>query len=272
MKLQVGRDSRWLRRNMRNRVTAILVFLVPAFVSLGGHAQTVVPADYDIDVSVTSTWTQTPLYVIAGDTLFLYASGVVGAGADPIDWRDWSGPDGAYPSQAGGCSDCPLPGYPLRALIARIGDGQPFLVGSFAAVVADFSGMLHIGINENSPGQNTGTMTLFIWRRGDILTAVDDRTPTPRSFVELYQNVPNPFNPTTRIRFYLPKQARVTLDVFDVSGRLVIRLLDGVQPAGENSVVWMGRDKRGVPAASGIYFYRLRAGGYAGTRKMILLR
>lgn len=257
---------------MRTITAIISVLLVAAIGSPGILAQTIVAEDYNIDVSVLSAWTQTPLYVIANDTLFICAIGAVGVGADSIDWRDWSGPEGAYPTQAGGCSDCPLPGYPPRCLIARIGTGQPFYVGSFAAVVANSSGMLYVGINENSPGENAGTMRAFVWRHGDIPTAVDDRRAPPVSSVELFQNVPNPFNPTTTIRFYLPGPARATLDVFDVNGRLVVRLLDRVQPAGEGSVAWTGKDKRGGRVASGIYFYRLCAGNCAATRKMILLR
>jgi hypothetical protein len=88
----------------------------------------------------------------------------------------------------------------------------------------------------------------------------------------LRQNVPNPFNPSTSIEFYLPGSSRVRLDVFDVTGRLVSTLLDENRPAGTHSVEWNGSDPAGRPAASGVYFYRLVAGKDALTRKMILLR
>lgn len=78
---------------------------------------------------------------------------------------------------------------------------------------------------------------------------------------------PNPFNPVTTIRYALPRDGEVTLSVYDVRGRLVERLVEGFQPAGEYSVRW---EARGV--ASGIYFYRLRTAGTVKTRRMILLK
>ncbi|MDH3197364.1 MAG: right-handed parallel beta-helix repeat-containing protein [Candidatus Krumholzibacteria bacterium] len=94
----------------------------------------------------------------------------------------------------------------------------------------------------------------------------------PAAFA-LDQNVPNPFNPTTRIRYSLAAGGdRVTLRVFDVNGRLVRTLVDGVATAGPNDVIWDGRDDAGSPAASGVYFYRLEAPGFAQTRKMALIR
>ena len=257
---------------MRNKATALLVLLILALSSSSGRAQAVVSADVAIDVSASATWTQALLHVGAGDTLFIYASGAVGPRADSIDWRDWSGPEGVYPVQAGGCSDCPLPGYPLRSLIARIGDGQPFFIGSFAAIGADASGVLYIGINESSPDDNAGTMRAFIWRGGEAPTGFETRNAPAAPFVVLYPNFPNPFNPSTTLSFYLAEPAIATLDVFDVSGRLVVRLWNRMRPAGANSIVWTGNDGRGVPAASGVYFCRLRAGGCVRIRKVVLIR
>jgi hypothetical protein len=93
----------------------------------------------------------------------------------------------------------------------------------------------------------------------------------PRSFA-LHQNVPNPFNPTTRIRFDLPEAADVRLVIYDVSGRKIRELASGTMAAGAREVTWDGRDAGGRAAASGIYFYRLDAGRFTQTRKMILLR
>ncbi|MBD3368284.1 MAG: T9SS type A sorting domain-containing protein [Candidatus Eisenbacteria bacterium] len=101
-------------------------------------------------------------------------------------------------------------------------------------------------------------------------TGIDDGVGEPR--FALFQNVPNPFSPTTRIVYSIPTPARVTLDVYDVSGRRVARLVDGDRPAGEHRVAWDGRTADGDRAASGIYFYRLRADGSEIDRKMILIR
>ncbi len=89
----------------------------------------------------------------------------------------------------------------------------------------------------------------------------------------LDQNVPNPFNPETSIRFTVGAGAdRVTLSVYDVAGRLVARLLDGHPGAGEHVVTWNGRDDRGREVASGIYFARLSVGSWSDSRKMALLK
>jgi hypothetical protein len=89
----------------------------------------------------------------------------------------------------------------------------------------------------------------------------------------LYQNIPNPFNPTTVIRYDVPSGGgNVALRIYDVRGRLVRTLVDGTRTAGEKSVVWDGRNSRGARVATGVYFYRMRAPGYEKTRKMILLQ
>jgi hypothetical protein len=94
----------------------------------------------------------------------------------------------------------------------------------------------------------------------------------PKTFA-LYQNVPNPFNPTTAIRYDVPDAGgRVTLQIYDAAGRLVNTLVDGVQAPGEKRVVWDGRNSRGNHVATGVYFYRMAAPGFTTTRKMVLLQ
>lgn len=105
-----------------------------------------------------------------------------------------------------------------------------------------------------------------------LVTGVDiDPLPVPTTF-ELSQNYPNPFNPTTRISFALPRQAPVSLQVFDMMGRVVATLVDGVLPAGKHTVVWNGKTSDGRLMASGLYFYTLKTEGYTATRKMMLLK
>jgi len=99
-------------------------------------------------------------------------------------------------------------------------------------------------------------------------TAVMEQTKgvAPSSFA-LYQNFPNPFNPTTSIRFDLKEQSHVTLTVYNERGQEVARLIDRVESPGMKGVVW---DAGGLP--SGVYFYTLRAGNFVATRKMTLAR
>jgi hypothetical protein len=88
----------------------------------------------------------------------------------------------------------------------------------------------------------------------------------------LAQNYPNPFNPTTTIEFSLAHREHVNLRVYDVSGALVRVLADDERAAGAYSASWDGRDSAGSPAASGVYFYKLDAGDFTQTRKMVLLK
>jgi hypothetical protein len=89
----------------------------------------------------------------------------------------------------------------------------------------------------------------------------------------LHANVPNPFNPATDIAFDLTRDGRVELEVYDVSGRLVRSLVNGPRRAGMRQVVsWDGLDGAGSRVASGVYFYRLVAGDFVATRKMVMLK
>jgi len=98
-------------------------------------------------------------------------------------------------------------------------------------------------------------------------------TPRPvAAAFSLEQNHPNPFNPTTTIRFTLPERAQVSLAVFDVRGRRIATLVDREMPAGLSRVEWDGRDRRGTQVSSGVYFYRIVAGSHVETRKMVLLK
>jgi predicted lipoprotein with Yx(FWY)xxD motif len=99
-----------------------------------------------------------------------------------------------------------------------------------------------------------------------------DGITAPQMPLTLFQNAPNPFNPTTTIAFYLPERSHVRIDVYDVAGRNVATLLDGTQAAGRHTVTWNGQDDGGRAAASGVYFYRMRAEKFEQTKKMILLR
>ena len=104
-----------------------------------------------------------------------------------------------------------------------------------------------------------------------IPTGVAADAPSAATFT-LEQNLPNPFNPATTIRFTLPERTYATLRVYDVAGRRVATVLSKEIPAGPHRVVWDGKNGRGEPAASGVYFYSLTADGRTATKKMVLLR
>ena len=92
---------------------------------------------------------------------------------------------------------------------------------------------------------------------------------------ELLPNYPNPFNPSTSISFLVPANMtgeKVNLSVFDLLGRKVVTLVDGVLSAGQHQVQWDGRDTAGNVVTSGIYFYTIKAGTRVQTRKMMLMK
>ncbi len=104
-------------------------------------------------------------------------------------------------------------------------------------------------------------------------TGIDDDPAFVPSEFKLWAAVPNPFNPRTTIRYDLPEPATVRLTIYDIRGRLVRVLEDGVaREPGRHAVVWNGRDDRGYDVSSGVFVYRLEAGAYEGSGRMTLLR
>lgn len=97
----------------------------------------------------------------------------------------------------------------------------------------------------------------------------------PKVFA-LAQNAPNPFNPSTTINYQIPEDAgagvRFNLNVYDIRGRLVKNLADGIKGPGSYSAYWDGTNNNGQPVASGVYFYRFTSDKFNSTRKMILLK
>lgn len=103
-----------------------------------------------------------------------------------------------------------------------------------------------------------------------VTTGIRDRIPERSA---LHQNVPNPFNPSTTIAYDVGAPGgRVRVEVFDVRGQLIRTLVDAEQAGGSRSVHWDGRDDGGRRVASGMYFYRLRVGEAAFTRKMTIVQ
>ncbi len=108
----------------------------------------------------------------------------------------------------------------------------------------------------------------------DILAATENQGPAlPKSF-DLAQNSPNPFNPSTSIAYSVPEghTSQVSLQVFDLRGRLVRSLVEARVEPGSYLVQWDGADRNGKAVGSGVYFYRLRTDGFVRTRKMVLLK
>jgi hypothetical protein len=134
-------------------------------------------------------------------------------------------------------------------------------------VAGVYNANIVVGSNDPLNPEVTVPVTLGVDQR--ITGIGDDMVPTK---FELYPNRPNPFNPTTTIAYDLPQGIKVSLVVYDVHGRQVRELVNGTQPAGRHQMVWDGRNASSNQVASGVYFYRLTAGQFTQTKKMVLLK
>lgn len=99
-----------------------------------------------------------------------------------------------------------------------------------------------------------------------------EETPVVKKSDFSISNHPNPFNPSTTIRFTLPQEGKVIVRIYDILGRQVAELLNEMEPAGSHSVVWNGKDSFGNEVSSGVYFYNIRYNDQSRTKKMMLVR
>jgi hypothetical protein len=107
---------------------------------------------------------------------------------------------------------------------------------------------------------------------GSAASVEEELVPLPTAY-RLHPSYPNPFSPSVTIRYDLPVASQVTLQVYDVTGRLVRVLADGAaMPAGQHQISWDSEDSAGRSVPSGVYFYRLEADSYTETRQMMLSR
>jgi hypothetical protein len=126
---------------------------------------------------------------------------------------------------------------------------------------------LHVSTGGIGSSLTVNSHVILKGPRADQIVAVDDASPAVPAGFALAQNYPNPFNPSTRISYTVARTGRVTLEIFNLLGQPVARLVDADQAPGEKSVTW---DAAAVPA--GIYLYRLSSASGVMVRKMVLLR
>lgn len=122
------------------------------------------------------------------------------------------------------------------------------------------------------PGVSYTYVLAAIKENGDEVRSIPVVVTTPALTFELEHNIPNPFNPSTRIGFTLTEAERAIVRVYDVRGAHVTTLLDSRLSAGRHQVEWSGVDDGGTPVASGTYFYTLAAGKKTESRKMVLVK
>jgi hypothetical protein len=170
-------------------------------------------------------------------------------------------------------------------LVARfystLGDANFVIVYRAHAGSEQFSGIASLDAPSNGmfsyvdetalPGRSYRYKIGVIDADGEYLSPTEE-VRMPKASIELSQNAPNPFNPSTTIRFTLPASERVGLAIYSASGALVRMLVDETRDRGPHNVTWDGRDSAGNPVGSGVYFYRLTAGKFSDSRKMVLLK
>jgi hypothetical protein len=139
--------------------------------------------------------------------------------------------------------------------------GNVLGTGYFAGTV-DFGG---------GPLTGGGGRDIFLAKFGPSSVGISNGTPS--TTVRLWQNHPNPFNPQTMIRYFLPTRTTVSLGVFDLAGRVVRELRSGeMEGPGQFAIEWDGTDQRSQAVGSGTYIYRLEAGNFKEARRMVIIR
>lgn len=113
---------------------------------------------------------------------------------------------------------------------------------------------------------NTVLDSLDLWN----ITSIDEFL-IPNNF-HLLRNYPNPFNPSTIIEFSIHEKSQITLEIFDIKGRLIATLANNEYNIGNYTVSWFGKDHNNKKVSSGIYFYRLSTEKFSITKKMLLIK
>ena len=129
-------------------------------------------------------------------------------------------------------------------------------------------------VNERNPEEIFATTTNIYGNFEldlDAETSVDSQGSSKPAIFKLNQNFPNPFNPGTLISYELPSGSPVQLEIYNSLGQRVRTVVDTWQEAGYHGLVWKGTDDHGRGLASGVYFYRLQAGAFTESRKMVLV-
>ena len=103
------------------------------------------------------------------------------------------------------------------------------------------------------------------------LRSFDDNLKLPNNLL-VYQNYPNPFNPITTLQYELPEDSFVKVTIYDMLGNVVNNLVNTNQSSGYKSVQWNATNNLGKPVSAGVYLYKIQAGDFIDTKKMILLK
>ena len=154
------------------------------------------------------------------------------------------------------------------AFASGIAPGTPSQLVTIDTTFDNRNGSLQFGLVDGITGFTPRFQPGYI-SIGSVGTSGE---PSPPSDFELGQNFPNPFNPSTEIEFTLSIAGRARLEIYDMLGREVRRLLDGPIDPGRYAITWDGKNDIGQDVPSGTYFYRLTSANLSETKKMTLLK
>ena len=161
---------------------------------------------------------------------------------------------------------------PLGSGVARTGYlPPPYGLPAQIFALTAYDGKLIVGGNFTDAGGKV-SLGLAAWTKHDPTDVGEqDRTNLPKA-CSLVQNYPNPFNPTTTIEYNVPTRTHVTVEIFNLLGQHVRTLVDELKSAGSYKAEWNGTDATGKSVSTGVYLYRLKAGDFVETKKMLLLK
>jgi hypothetical protein len=166
-------------------------------------------------------------------------------------------------------------GLAVAALGTSVTDGVvPAVVSSGGGTASSAGGVMELASTSGQPvvGPASGgaiELQAGFWTTAPTLTAAE---PVPAAGDRLAPAYPNPFNPATTVRFTLARAGPVRVDIYDVRGRLVARLVDGPLPVGPHEVTWRGTDRTGDVVSSGTYVLRLQTAQGHFHQKLTLLK
>jgi hypothetical protein len=156
---------------------------------------------------------------------------------------------------------------PLSGIVAADGSTDITLTVDASAIsTGNYSAFIYVMSNDPDDGSVFIPLSLSVTGMGS-----HDEALLPKEFA-LHQNYPNPFNPRTRVRYDLPDNENVTIIIYDLLGRQVKQLVDSYQEAGFKSIIWDATNDFGKPAAAGVYLFKIQAGDFIQTKKMVLLK
>ncbi len=164
------------------------------------------------------------------------------------------------------------PGLPIQTITTYYNNPTGVQVDMDTAGQASFDfsySNTYKSYTASTDGKPLGAVSWF----GMTVTGINkSETNTLPSDYNLEQNYPNPFNPTTNIQYQIPVQSEVSINIYDMLGRLVKTLINGVESKGIHTVAWDGSNNLNQKVSSGIYFYKLSTGNFVSIKKMIMLK